>query len=179
MNKNIFYGDLIPVSVDPTIIDANGVQQINVNFNMRAYPQKVLIKIRSKDNMNHLIPDEFESLRDDNWVRNNVEKIVLECTEDNHYKFYHLSQKKNDYPENMPYLKGKRFVAAWGRIGTEKTVTNGRKKEYDNEGPTIYSQMIIKIRKGYKIKTFQCFGEKSESYIKFMEMMSENSDLFD
>ena len=126
----------------------------------------------------YLIPEEFKLLRDDKFVMENVEKIVLENTEDNHYKFYHMSRKDNQKDSFSPYLNGRQFTASWGRIGTEKTVTGGRRKDY-NLKYGMAEQMAAKLKKGYKIKTYQVFGEHSIAYQEFMELIGGECELFD
>jgi predicted DNA-binding WGR domain protein len=92
-----------------------------------------------------------------------VEKVVLEHTEDGHYKYYHLSRKQNE----------NRFLAQWGRIGNRP-----QSKVY--EGGGMWEQMRAKLKKGYQIKTYKLYGDHSEAYTKFMDWLGENDvELFD
>jgi predicted DNA-binding WGR domain protein len=92
-----------------------------------------------------------------------VEKVVLEHTEEGHYKFYHISRKQNE----------KSFLAQWGRIGNRP-----QSKVYHNA--SMWEQMLVKKRKGYKVKTYKLFGDHSEAYTNFMEWLGENDvELFD
>lgn len=119
-------------------------------------------------------------INDSTFCANHVEHIVLECTEDNHYKYYHLSRddKKKGY-----------VLAHWGRIGSKH-----QSKEYkssdlldritprksDEDGFAMWLQMVRKLRKGYKLKTYKLFGDSSSAFIEFANWLgNEGVDLFD
>jgi len=115
-----------------------------------------------------LIPYEFAELKNRSWVQQNVEKIVLENTADNHYKYYHLSQEK-DTPK-----PGRIFEVRYGRIGSK-----AQKTLYDDRpGVDIWTQMQSKLKKGYKIKLFVKFGQICYDYDKFIRDLGD-TDLFD
>lgn len=136
------------------------------------------------------IEDEFKLLREAAWTNNNVERIILENTEINkktgrrHSKFYHLSQRKEDndgakiFPQNgvLNYSDkwaGQIFTAAWGRIGASP-----QKKTY-TDSTHMHQQMVTKLEKGYKVKSFKTFGDHSSAYEEFMKGMGSEWDLFD
>jgi len=130
------------------------------------------------------IPDEFKMLYDKQWTNSNVEKIVLENTQDNHYKYYHLSQNKRDLENSGPirndgtYLNGGYiFTASWGRIGAKAQKKVYEKKVYND--PTMWEQMTKKLEKGYVVKLYQSFGEHSSAYDEFMALIGGDNDLFD
>jgi predicted DNA-binding WGR domain protein len=116
---------------------------------------------------------------DSKFFCDNVEKVVLENVDaqHNHYKYYHLSRNK-DKPDQ--------FVAQWGRIGNKHQSKIYTANDFSGFGPSLlnpgymmWSQMCKKLKKGYKIKTYKCFDDKSESYIEFLDWLgSEGVELF-
>jgi len=121
--------------------------------------------------MAKLIQEEFKLLRDKHWTNENAEKIVLENTTDNHYKYYHLSQDKN---ENFILSNSRPFRAAWGRIGHK-----AQSKNYIEPGLTMWDQMMKKLAKGYIVKTYQVFGDHCSAYQEFMQLVGDDAELFD
>jgi len=124
-------------------------------------------------------------LGDKNYTNNNIEKIVLEMRDpaNNHFKYYHLSQRKEDLdkrPMDPFYEGGKQhagwiFTVAWGRIGASPQF-----KKYTEENClTMWDQMTKKVDKGYRVMTYQTFGDHSSAYAEFMRLVGSDSDLFD
>ena len=106
-----------------------------------------------------------------------VQVIVLECTTDNHYKYYHLSRNK----------KSNFYLAQWGRIGNNPqskeygVPSDEWTKDYEHDvnniyvGRAMYDKMLEKLKKGYVLKTYQLFGDHSTGYEEFMAYLKENN----
>jgi len=103
------------------------------------------------------------------FCHSRIEKLVLECTEGNHYKYYHLSQPEANSPV---------FTVKYGRIGsTQTTHTYAHPK-------TMFDQFLSKINKkggkaSYQLQSYKFFGERSSSYEEFMQKMGADAELFD
>ena len=111
-----------------------------------------------------LIPEQFKLLRDKKYILEKVSKIVLENTEDNHYKYYHISQIKDQDS----------YKVAWGRIGS-----SAQYKSYSHREKPLFDQMCAKLKKGYQIKLYKTFDDHSAAYEEFMELIGGDVELFD
>jgi predicted DNA-binding WGR domain protein len=113
---------------------------------------------------------------------NKVEKVILELIDpdNNHNKYYILSRST----ENPGHV-----LAQWGRIGSKhqsklyraEELTEGKILKSSKDGEALWMQMVKKIKKGYQIKTYKCFGEHSDAYLEFMNLLEEDGgcELFD
>jgi len=101
-------------------------------------------------------------------ITNSVQVLVLENTQENHYKYYHLSRNKTDHS----------YLAQWGRIGNKaqsKVYEVPRAKfNLDYVGEAMYIKMQEKLKKGYILKTYKTFGDHSSGYEEFMLYLKEN-----
>jgi len=77
-----------------------------------------------------------------------IKKIYLENKEENHYKFYIISRKKD---------KENEWLAQWGRIGARP-----QQKVYSYSKITPYDQFMSKLKKGYQIINSDTFKESLE-----------------
>ena len=113
---------------------------------------------------------DYWTCEDGKFCAERIEKIVLECREDNHYKYYHLSQRE---PNSLE------FSVKYGRINsTQKTHIY----TWSKDRKTMYDQFLSKIGKSkgsYKIQSYKFFGERSSEYEEFMQLMGDDAELFD
>jgi predicted DNA-binding WGR domain protein len=107
---------------------------------------------------------------DRKFCNERIEKLVLECKEGSHYKYYHLSQ---------PEPNADNFTVKYGRIGSSQTT---HRYNYVKDRKTMYDQFIAKIGKNkspYQLQSYKFFNEHSSAYEEFMQKMGSDAELFD
>jgi predicted DNA-binding WGR domain protein len=85
------------------------------------------------------------SLNRESVNNGDIKKIYLENKEDNHFKFYIISRKKEKPTE---------WLAQWGRIGARP-----QQKVYSYSKITPYDQLEAKLKKGYTLINSDTFKE--------------------
>ena len=117
------------------------------------------------------IPREFEILLYGDKTNSNVKQILLQNTEDNHYKEYLLSQEKH-LEQNW---NGHTFLAEWGRIGVKRKQSKVYKT---TQQLTMWDQMNAKLKKGYKVKDVLLFSDVGKRTLDTFLASLGNYELF-